>query len=198
MTPSPVGAPESQDVTALLLRWSAGDAAALPRLLPLVYAELRRIAGRQMRRVVPDQTLDPTELVHEVYLRLVDQARANWINRAQFFAVAASLMRRIIVDHARARGAEKRGGGTVRVSMEKLEDFGPRAQRTSETFSDVIAINAALDALAAFDPEQARLVELRFFAGLTVTEAAAVLQRSPRTVKREWRLARAWLLRALR
>ncbi|MDQ3488667.1 MAG: ECF-type sigma factor, partial [Acidobacteriota bacterium] len=128
----------------------------------------------------------------------VDQARANWINRAQFFAVAASLMRRIIVDHARARGAEKRGGGTVRVSMEKLEDIGPRARRTSETFSDVIAINAALDALAAFDPEQARLVELRFFAGLTVTEAAAVLQRSPRTVKREWRLARAWLLRALR
>ncbi len=198
MTPSPVGAPESQDVTALLLRWSAGDAAALPRLLPLVYAELRRIAGRQMRRVVPDQTLNPTELVHEVYLRLVDQARANWINRAQFFAVAASLMRRIIVDHARARGAEKRGGGTVRVSMEKLEDIGPRARRTSETFSDVIAINAALDALAEFDPEQARLVELRFFAGLTVTEAAAVLQRSPRTVKREWRLARAWLLRALR
>lgn len=195
---SPGGAPESQEVTALLLRWSAGDGAALPRLLPLVYAELRRIAGRQMRRVVPDQTLNPTELVHEVYLRLIDQERANWINRAQFFAVAASLMRRIIVDHARARGAEKRGGGTVRVSMATLEDIGPHARPTSDTFSDVIAVNAALDALAQFDPEQARLVELRFFAGLTVPEAAAVLQRSPRTVKREWRLARAWLLRALR
>lgn len=183
----------SADVTHLLARWSHGEPEALDELLPLVYEELRRIAGRQLRRERRDHTLAPTALVHEVYLRLVSQSRANWRNRAQFFGVAAQLMRRILVDHARARGAAKRGRSATFVPLQDADDRGEQA-----AVVDVLAIDTALTRLAALDPDQARLVELRFFAGLTVDEIAPLVGRSERTIKREWRLARAWLFRELR
>jgi RNA polymerase sigma factor (TIGR02999 family) len=183
----------STDVTGLLARWSNGDAEALQRLVPLVYAECRRIASQQLRHERHEHTLDPTALVHELYLRLVDQQRATWENRAHFFGVAAQLMRRILVDHARARHAEKRGGSAVFVSLTAAADTGDDSR-----IADVLAIDDALERLAAVDAEQVRIIELRFFAGLTVEETAHVLGRSPRTVKREWRLAKAWLYRELR
>jgi RNA polymerase sigma factor (TIGR02999 family) len=182
------------DVTGLLVRWSQGDAQALDQLLPLVYGECRRIAERQLRRERPDHTLSPTALVHELYLQLVDQRRATWQNRAHFFAVAAQLMRRILVDYARTRTAQKRGGpgGALLVPLEaELEGAQPSGA------ADVLALNEALERLAARDAEQQRIVELRFFAGLTVEEIAQVVGRSPRTVKREWQLAKAWLFREL-
>lgn len=180
------------DVTRLLARWSRGEQEALDELLPLVYEELRRIAGRQLRKERQDHTLAPTALVHEVYLRLVSHSRANWRNRAQFFGVAAQLMRRILVDHARARGAAKRGGSATFVPLQDADHRGEQA-----AVVDVLAIDSALTRLAALDPDQAHLVELRFFAGLTVDEVAPLVGRSERTVKREWRLARAWLFREL-
>jgi RNA polymerase sigma factor (TIGR02999 family) len=186
------GAP-SADVTRLLARWSRGEQEALNELLPIVYGELRRMAGRQLRAKRQEHTLTPTALVHEVYLRLVDQRRADWQNRTQFFAVAARLMRRVLVDHARARLAGKRGGGLVVVPLEQAGD--PEA--VASPLADVLAVDEALTRLAALDGDQARLVELRFFAGLTVEEIAPLLGRSERTVKREWRLARAWLFREL-
>jgi RNA polymerase sigma-70 factor (ECF subfamily) len=185
--------PSSSDVTGLLVRWSSGDPEALQQLIPLVYAECRRIAAQQLRREQREQTLDPTALVHELYLRLVDQQRATWENRAHFFGVAAQLMRRILVDHARARHAEKRGGSAVFVSLTAAADTGDDSR-----IADVLAIDDALERLAAVDAEQVRIIELRFFAGLTVEETAHVLGRSARTVKREWRLAKAWLYRELR
>jgi RNA polymerase sigma factor (TIGR02999 family) len=183
----------SNDVTGLLARWSSGDPEALQQLIPLVYAECRRIAAQQLRRERHEHTLDPTALVHELYLRLVDQQRATWENRAHFFGVAAQLMRRILVDHARARQAEKRGGSAILVSLDAAADT-PDDSR----IADVLAIDEALDRLAARDAEQVRIIELRFFAGLTVEETAHVVGRSPRTIKREWRLAKAWLYRELR
>ena len=192
----------SADVTSLLQRWSDGDRSALDRLVPMLHGELHRIASRQLYAERPEHTLVPTALVNELYLRLVDQKRANWDNRAQFFGVAAQLMRRILVDHARSRQAEKRGGSATRVSLDDLEDESlmpntadPRGDGAA---ADVLAVDQALERLAILDSDQARIVELRFFAGLTVEETAHVLQRSPRTVKREWRLARAWLYRELR
>ncbi len=185
--------PSSSDLTGLLVRWSSGDPDALQQLVPLVYTECRRIAAQQLRRERQEHTLDPTALVHELYLRLVDQQRATWENRAHFFGVAAQLMRRILVDHARARHAEKRGGSAVFVSLTAAADTGDDAR-----IADVLAIDDALDRLAAVDAEQVRIIELRFFAGLTVEETAHVVGRSPRTVKREWRLAKAWLYRELR
>jgi RNA polymerase sigma factor (TIGR02999 family) len=184
--------PPAADVTRLLLRWSQGEGEAFEQLLPLVYGECRRIAERQLRRERPDHTLSPTALVHELYLRLVDQDRATWQNRAQFFGVAAQLMRRILVDHARSRLAQKRGGSRMFISLDAAVDSPADAR-----VADVLALHEALDRLAARDPEQERLVELRFFAGLTVEETAHVLGRSPRTVKREWQLAKAWLFREL-
>jgi RNA polymerase sigma factor (TIGR02999 family) len=177
----------------LLLRWSQGDSEALERLLPLVYDECRRMAARQLQRERSAHTLSPTALVHELYLRLVDQRRATWENRAQFFGIAARLMRRILVDYARARLAKKRDGGHTLVSLDAALDAtdAPRVV-------DVLAIDEALERLGRLDPDQQRLVELRFFAGLTVEETAHVLGRSPRTVKREWQLAKAWLFRELR
>ena len=190
------------DVTALLQRWSDGDRAALDRLLPMIHTELRRIAARQLGGERAAHTLAPTALVNELYLRLVDQRRATWDNRAHFFGVAAQLMRRILVDYARARAADKRGGSVTRVSLDDLADDRP-AQHTVEArgdaaAADVLAVDQALERLTVIDPDQARIIELRFFAGLTVEETAHVLQRSARTVKREWRLARAWLYRELR
>ncbi len=184
------GAPA--DVTGLLLQWSQGEAGALDRLLPLIYDECRRIAARQMRHERAEHTLQPTALVHELYFRLVDQRRATWENRAQFFGVAARLMRRILVDHARAHRTAKRGGSAIFVSLEAAGE----APTTSDV-ADVLAIDGALKRLETRDPDQMRIVELRFFAGLTVEETAHVLGRSARTVKREWRLAKAWLYREL-
>jgi RNA polymerase sigma factor (TIGR02999 family) len=182
----------STDVTALLIEWSRGDQAALERLLPLIYDECRRIASRQLRHEHRQHTLDPTGLVHEVYLRLVDQRNATWENRAQFFGVVARVMRRILVDYARARFAKKRGGGAVLVSLEAAADESGERQ-----VADIVAIDEALERLAAQDPDQVRIIELRFFAGFSVEETARVLDRSPRTIKREWRLAKAWLYREL-
>ncbi|MGH9371892.1 MAG: sigma-70 family RNA polymerase sigma factor [Vicinamibacterales bacterium] len=191
----------SSDVTGLLLRWSKGDERALDRLLPLIYAELRRIASQQLRNERRDHTLAPTAVVHELYLRLVDQRRSTWENRAHFFGLAAQLMRRILVDHARARHAGKRGGSVTRLSLEEALDEShddPGAPGAAQSAADVLEIDLALERLSKVDPDQARIVELRFFAGLTVEETAHILKRSPRTVKREWRLARAWLYRELR
>jgi RNA polymerase sigma-70 factor (ECF subfamily) len=188
----------SDDVTGLLARWSQGDTRALEQLLPLIYTECERIAVRQLRRERADHSLDPTALVHEMYLRVVDQRRATWENRVQFFGVAAQVMRRILVDHARARRTDKRGAGSVFVSLGAAAN-APDANAPDATgVADVLAIDEALERLAVHDPGQVRIVELRFFAGLTVEETAEVMGRSPSTVKREWRLARAWLYRELR
>jgi RNA polymerase sigma factor (TIGR02999 family) len=184
--------PASAEVTALLLRWSAGDQEALDRLLPLIYAECRRIAARQLRVERPEHTLTPTALVHEMYLRLVDQRCATYRNRAQFFAIAARIMRRVLVDHARARMAQKRDGALLRVSLDHATP-----EPDGACIEDVLAIDQALTRLAELDAVQERVVELRYFAGLTVEETAEVLGCSPRTVKREWQLARAWLFREL-
>ena len=189
---SGAAAPSSDDVTTLLVRWSRGDASALDALIGLIYDDCRQIAARQMRGERPGHTLDPTALVHELYLRLVDQTRANWENRAQFFAVAARLMRRILVDHARARHRAKRGRSVTFVSLAAAGEEPDDAR-----VGDVIAVDEALERLSEIDQDQVRIIELRFFAGLTVEETAHVLRRSPRTVKREWRLAKAWLFREL-
>jgi RNA polymerase sigma factor (TIGR02999 family) len=186
-------ASDDSDVTGLLIAWSNGSAEALDRLLPLVYDQCRRLAAQQLRGEHPEHTLDPTALVHELYLKLIDQRRASWENRAQFFGVVAQMMRRILVDYARARRAEKRGGGTVMVSLDGIAETSQDSR-----IADVLAIDEALEGLAAHDADQVRIIELRFFAGLSVEETARVLGRSPRTIKREWRLAKAWLYRELR
>jgi RNA polymerase sigma factor (TIGR02999 family) len=179
------------DVTGLLLSWRQGDAEALDRLVPLVYDELRRVARRHLGREQPGHALQATALVHEVYLRLVDVDRLTLKNRTHFFAVAAKLMRQILVDHARRQHADKRGGG---VTMVSLEDVSPAAQPQSV---DVLALDQALEALFAIDPRQCGVVELRFFAGLDIDEAAEALGISSATVEREWALAKAWLHRRL-
>ena len=180
-----------QDVTDLLLSWRQGDAAAFDRLIPLVYDELRRVAGRRLRGESPGHSLQATALVHEVYLRLVDVDRMTVTSRAHFFGVAATLMRQILVDHARRQHADKRGGA---VTMLSLDEASPAAPVPGV---DVLALDEALEALSAIDPRQCRVVELRFFAGLTIDEAAEALGVSPATVEREWALAKAWLYRQL-
>src|SRR6188474_602549 len=175
------------DVTGLLLSWRQGDPAALDRLVPLVYDELRRVARRHLRREQPGHALQATALVHEVYLRLVDVDQLTLQNRTHFFAVAAKLMRQILVDHARRQHADKRGGGATMMS---LDDVSPAVPPASV---DVLALDQALAALAAIDARQSRVVELRFFAGFNIDEAAEALGMSPATVEREWALAKAWL-----
>lgn len=172
-------------VTDLLIAWSGGDAGALDRLVPRVYRALRRIAAGRLRGERGDHSLDSTALVHEAYLKLVDQRRASWRNRAQFFAVAARLMRRILVDHARRRKA--RFGGGLPVTLARVE------KAEAVEIDDFLMLERALSGLEAQDPRAARVVEARFFVGLTIDETAAVLEISPATVKREWSLARAWL-----
>ena len=181
----------AEGVTELLLAWSEGDRQALDRLMPMVYAELRRQARAQLARERGSHTLQPTALVHEAFLRLVDQRRVHWQNRAQFFGVSAQLMRRILVDYARARGAAKRGGDSVCVTL----DEGVEASAGPET--DVLFLNRALERLSSLDERQARVVELRYFGGLSVEEAAVVLDLSAITVKRDWAMAKAWLYREL-
>jgi RNA polymerase sigma factor (TIGR02999 family) len=179
------------DVTALLADWSRGDREALGQLVPAVYAELRRIAARQLASERVGHTLQPTALVHEVYLRLVDQRQVDWQNRAHFFGVAARVMRRILVDHARRHSAGKRGAGVQCVSLDDAKDV-PAA-----TEIPILELDRALDRLQKVDPDLASIVELRAFGGLTLEEAAHVLEVSPSTAKRDWRTAKAWLNREL-
>jgi RNA polymerase sigma factor (TIGR02999 family) len=179
------------DVTGLLLAWRRGDIEALDRLVALVYDELRGVARRHLQREPPGHALQATALVHEVYLRLVDVDRLTLKNRTHFFAVAAKLMRQILVDHARRQHAEKRGGG---ITMVSVDDVSPAAQPRSV---DVLALDQALEALSELDARQSSVVELRFFGGLDIDEAAEALGISPATVEREWALAKAWLYRRL-
>jgi RNA polymerase sigma factor (TIGR02999 family) len=181
----------THDVTGLLLSWRQGDAAALDRLVPLVYDELRRVARGHLRQELPGHSLQATALVHEVYLRLVDMDRMTLESRTHFIAVAAKLMRQILVDHARRKRADKRGGG---VTMVSLDEVSPAA-RTSSV--DVLALDQALDALSSFDVRQCRVVELRFFGGLNIDETAEALGVSTATVEREWAMAKAWLYQRL-
>jgi RNA polymerase sigma factor (TIGR02999 family) len=187
-----VDSPSSGTVTRLLLAWSAGDRAASDQLLALLYDDLKQRARRQLRRERRDHTLQPTALVHEAYLRLVRQTDVTWRNRAQFLALAAVMMRRVLLDHGRGRGTAKRGGSWVRVALES--EGGPAAGPDAELGE----LEAALDDLAAQDARQARLVELRVFGGLSCEEAAEVMGISLAVARREWTMARAWLFRRLR
>jgi len=182
---------QSPDVTSLLLAWRGGDEAALGRIVPLVHDELRKIARRCLRGEHAPQSLQATALVNEAYLRLVDARLVNWQNRVHFLAMSARLMRRVLVDAGRARGADKRGGDAVRVSLS--EALG----RSDDLGHDVVALHDALEHLEQVDARKGRLVELRFFAGLSVEEAAVVLEVSPQTAARDWTFAKAWLRREL-
>ena len=182
---------ESQEVTRLLLAWNDGDESALEKLVPLVYGELRRLAKRQMWGEHPDHTLQTTALINEAYIKLVDLRNVHWQNRAHFFALCARLMRRILVDFARSRHYAKRGGGAENISLDESLVVSPAHS------TDLVAVDDALKALAKVDARKAQVVELRFFGGLTVEETAEVLKVSPETVQRDWKLAKAWLLREL-
>lgn len=184
--------PPSEEVTKLLRAWSNGDKGALERLAPLVHKELHRLARRYMAGERPGHTLQVTALVNEAYLRLIDASQMRWQNRAHFFGVAAQLMRQILVDFARSRQSQKRGGEVIQVPLDEALVV------SKEREADLVALDDALKALGAIDPRRSQLVELRFFGGLSVEETAEVLKTSPRTVLREWSLAQAWLYRELR
>lgn len=179
------------EVTELLVKWSEGDTDALEKLLPIVYAELRRIADNYLRREHSGHTLQTTALVHEAYLRLVKAQSLEWQNREQFFGIAANLMRRILVDHARTANAAKRGGSTPNLPLDEA------LTTSGESDENLLLLDEALNKLATIDSQAARIVELRYFAGLTIEETAEVLKTSPMTVKREWATARAWLHREI-
>jgi RNA polymerase sigma-70 factor, ECF subfamily len=183
----------SADITRLLREWQAGDRAALDALIPIVYDELHVIASRHMAREWRAGTLETTALVNEAYLKLVDQRKVDWQSRAHFFAIAAQVMRRILVDHARRKLRGKRGAGAVM----PVVTTSIQVPEAAADLVDVLAVDRALSQLEGLDPDQARVVELRFFAGLTVEETASVVGVSPATVKREWAVAKAWLYRAL-
>ena len=185
------GMTTAPSVTALLAEWTRGDRDALDQLLPLVYAELRRVAARQLGAERVGHTLQPTALVHEAYLRLIDQRHVNWQDRAHFFGVAAQIMRRILVDHARRHTAAKRGEGVQSVSIDDARDVAASKE------IPIVALDHALERLEKVDVELAKLVELRAFGGLTIEEAAHILNVSASTVKRDWRIAKAWLTREL-
>jgi RNA polymerase sigma factor (TIGR02999 family) len=199
--------PRDGRVTQLLVEWAAGDKHALGELMPLVYGELRRLAERQLRGERPNHTLQRTALVNEAYLRLMNQQRVSWQGRAQFMGLASQIMRRILIDHARTRRRAKRGGGVVPVSLDQtgralgsVDDQGAQTdalELAANPAIDLPAIDSALSRLEELDPTQGRIVELRFFGGLTIEETAQVVGVSPATVKREWALARAWLHREL-
>jgi RNA polymerase sigma factor (TIGR02999 family) len=181
-----------EGITQLLIDWGKGDQAALEKLMPLVYSELRRLASNYLRRERAEHTLQPTALVNEAYLKLIDQRNAKWQNRAHFFGISAQLMRRILVDHARQHQAVKRGGSAQqRVSITTVEKL------IKEPEIDLLALNEALDELARMDPQQSQIVELKFFAGLSIEEIAEVLGIGHATVERDWKMARAWLRRQL-
>jgi len=182
---------QSGEITGLLKAWAGGDRVALDRLTPLVYAELRRMARRYMAKERPGNSLQATALVNEAFLRLVEVDNVRWQDRAHFFAVSAQVMRRILVDAARARGSDKRGGGAVRVDLNESVDAMPGRSRA------LVALDEALDALARFDTRKAKVVEMRFFGGMSVEETAEVLGISAPSVLRDWKLARAWLMREM-
>lgn len=186
-----IAPPPRHQVTQILIDWNNEDCGAPERLMPLVYDELRQLARRYLQRERADHTLQATGLVHEAYLRLVDETAATWQNRAHFFGVAAQLMRRILVDHARRHRAEKRGGAWDKIALDEALTPAPTPA------VDLVALDDALNDLVTFDPRQSRIVELRFFGGLTNEEIGEVLGVSPRTVKREWRMAKAWLRREI-
>lgn len=183
---------QTSEITELLRDWAAGDQSALARLTPRVYQELRRIAGYYMRDEQAGRTIQTTALVHEAYLKLVDVKNVDWQHRAHFFAVSAQIMRHILLDRARRRVAAKRGGKSRQVRLEDIPDTSGKRDE------ELIALDDALDALAQIDPRKARVIELRFFVGLSVEETAAVLKISSDTVLRDWRLARVWLMKQLR
>src|SRR6478672_2522720 len=180
------------DVTALLCRWSAGDEKAPEQLMPLVYQELRDLARRYLQRERGDHTLQPTALVHEAYLRIVDQSRVQWQNRAQFFGIAAQLMRRILVDHARAHIAAKRGGHIEKISLDDAQIS------SEERAAELVELDAALTELAAIDTRKSRVVELRFFGGLSIDETAETMGVNSATVRRDWTVAKTWLHHRIR
>ena len=182
-----ISPPPREHVTRILVEWGTGDREAAQRLMPLVYDELRRLARHYLQNERRDHTLQATGLVHEAYLRLVDQTAASWRDRAHFYSVAAGVMRRVLVDHARSHRAGKRGGQLEKIELDENVALSPAKE------INLVALDDALKDLAKLDPTQSQIVELRFFGGLTVEEVAEVLEISPRTVKREWRLARAWL-----
>ena len=181
----------TKDVTELLLQWNSGDRAALDRLMPAIYSELRRLARQKMRYEDPAHTLQPTALVSEMYLRLVDQKRVNWQNRAHFFAVSAQIMRRILLNYARDRAASKRGSGAQKLALDDV------AVISDECAAELLALGEALDSLEKLDPRKSRIVELRYFGGLTANEIAEVLKLHPDTITREWGRAKAFLRREL-
>jgi RNA polymerase sigma factor (TIGR02999 family) len=192
-------APEvSREITGLLRAWGAGDAEALERLIPYIYNDLRRAARRHMRNERPGHTLESTALVHEAFLRLVDIHRADWKDRAHFFAAASQMMRRILVDSARARLSPKRGGHLQREEHSEPPDLDHIPDLSSRRDRELVAIHEALDGLARVDARKARVIELRFFGGMSVDETAVVLAVSPQTVMRDWKLAKAWLTRELK
>jgi RNA polymerase sigma-70 factor (ECF subfamily) len=182
----------SKEITQLLVKWSNGHQEVLEELMPLVYDELRRLAAHYLRQERPEHTLQPTALVHEAYLRLVDQTQVRWQNRAHFFGIAANLMRQILVNHALSQRAAKRGGTALRLTLDEAAGF------SKERAVDLVALDEALTRLAALGPQQGRIVELRFFGGLSIEEAAEVLRVSPATVNRGWTMAKAWLHQELR
>jgi len=181
----------TKEVAQLLIAWSSGDKAALDRLMPLIHQELRRLAHRYMSRERPGHTLQTTALVNEAYVRLVNRKNVHWQNRAHFFAIAAELMRTILVDHARSHAFAKRGGGARNITLDEALVV------SQERAAEVVALDEALKGLADIDPQQSRVVELRFFGGLTIEETAEVLHLSAGTIKREWRSAKAWLYHEL-
>src|SRR5438874_4548704 len=181
----------THDVTELLIEWSNGDKAALDKLMPLIHEELRRLAHHYISHERPGHTLQTTALVNEAYLRLVNRKGVHWQNRAHFFAIAATLMRSLLVDHARSHAYAKRGGDARKITIDEAMIV------SQERAAEVVALDDVLKQLANFDPQQSRIVELRFFGGLTIDETAEVLGLSPATIKREWSTARAWLYREL-
>ena len=183
---------DQSDITGLLIKWNGGNQAALETLMPLVYDELRHIARRHLRGESPERTLQTTALVHEAYLKLIDQTRVNWQNRSQFFGVAAQMMRRILIDHARKRVRDKRGGKAVKLSL----DDGS-IDVSDERAAELVALDEALQRLAVQDPQKAKLVELRYFGGLSIEETAEVLGVGTATVTRQWRIVKAWLYKEI-
>jgi len=183
----------AENLTVILARYSEGSPEAKEQLLPAVYDELRKLAAGYMRREYPGHTLQATALVHEAYFRLIDQESVKWQNRAHFFGIAAQLMRRILIDHARAKCAEKRGGKDVKVQFDEALHW----IESEDEASQLLAVNEALEKLAKIDPRQAQVVELRYFGGLSIEETAECLKSSPATVKRDWTMARAFLFREL-
>jgi len=187
----PIPSPPPQEITQLLVDWSNGNQAALDQLMPLVYTELRQLAHWYMRRERPGHTMQTTALIHEAYLRLVDQTQVRWENQAHFFGIAARLMRQILIEHARSHTRAKRGGGAVTLSLDEA------ALVSQARAVELLALNDALERLATVDPRKSRVVELRFFGGLSVEETARVLNIASNTVLRDWRLAKAWLHREI-